>query len=294
MKLKYRKDGTFKIVQLTDLHIGSKPHHEDDEKTFALIDKAFENLDADLVIMTGDLIWSDGVPNADIIFQELLERFNKHDIPVAITYGNHDAEDEFTRSEMRAIENNVLKNAVEKKHAFIIDDRESYALEIYDANGENIEHVLYVFDSGADAPLPIGEYDWIHPGQVNWFREISLHYKREMAAAKDLVFMHIPLPEYWQAAENILAGECNETNDTISAPYINTGLFAQLYINGQIAGVFCGHDHDNNFVGEHHGIKLIYGQVGGYQCYGDLERGARVITLSDQGMETETVVEAAF
>ncbi len=42
----------------------------------------------------------------------------------------------------------------------------------------------------------------------------------------------------------------------ISAPYINTGLFAAAYMNGQIEAVFCGHDHDNNFVGEHHGIKL--------------------------------------
>ena len=106
--------------------------------------------------------------------------------------------------------------------------------------------------------------------------------------------MHIPLPEYWQAANNILSGECNETNDMISAPYINTGLFASAYTNGQIQAVFCGHDHDNNFVGEHHGIKLVYGQVSGYQCYGDNERGARTIVLTANGMETETVVQREF
>ena len=161
MKLTYREDGTFKIVQLTDLHIGSMPHHEDDYKTFALIDKAFENLDADLVIITGDLIWSEGVPNADLVFTELLGRINKHNVPVAITYGNHDSEDEFTRGEMRKLEE-ILTNHVEKKNAFIIDDRESYTIEIYDPNGETIKNVLYVFDSGAAAPLPIGEYDWIH------------------------------------------------------------------------------------------------------------------------------------
>src|SRR6476620_11850165 len=122
MKLKMRKDGTFKIVQLTDLHIGSLPHHEDDYKTFDLIDKAFEKLDADLVMFTGDLIWSEGVPNADQVFIELLERINKHDVPVAITYGNHDSEDEFVRSDMRRMEEN-LKHFVEKKNAFLVDDR---------------------------------------------------------------------------------------------------------------------------------------------------------------------------
>lgn len=293
MKLTYREDGTFKIVQLTDLHIGSMPHHEDDYKTFALIDKAFENLDADLVIITGDLIWSEGVPNADLVFTELLGRINKHNVPVAITYGNHDSEDEFTRGEMRKLEE-ILTNHVEKKNAFIIDDRESYTIEIYDPNGETIKNVLYVFDSGAAAPLPIGEYDWIHPEQVNWFNNVSKQYKHGLNKKTDLVFMHIPIPEYWQAAKNILSGECKETNDMISAPYINTGLFASLYMNGQVAAVFCGHDHDNNFVGELYGIQLVYGQVSGYQCYGENERGARIIQLMANGMETKTVVEREF
>ena len=293
MKLTYREDGTFKIVQLTDLHIGSLPHHEDDFKTFALIDKAFENLDADLVMITGDLIWSDGVPNADKVFLELLHRINKHDIPVAITYGNHDSEEEFTRSEMRQMEK-VLDHFVEKKNTFIVDDRESYTIEIYDAKGESIKNVLYVLDSGADAPLPIGTYDWIHPEQVNWFRKVSEQYKQDGSLKTNLIFQHIPLPEYWQAANHILSGECNETNDMISAPYINTGLFAAAAMNGQVAAVFAGHDHDNNFVGEHLGIQLVYGQVGGYQCYGDFERGARIIQLTPEGMETKTVVEEEF
>ncbi|WP_036187196.1 metallophosphoesterase family protein [Ureibacillus manganicus] len=293
MKLKLREDGTFKIVQLTDLHIGSLPHHEDDYKTFDLIDKAFDNLDADLVMITGDLIWSEGVPNADKVFTELLERINKHEVPVAITYGNHDSEDEFVRSDMRKMES-ILEHLVEKKNSFIVEDRESYTVEIYDEKGEDIKHVLYVIDSGASAPLPVGIYEWVHPEQVNWFRKVSQNYKQPHGQKTDLIFMHIPLPEYWQASQNILSGECNETNDTISAPYINTGLFAAAYMNGQVEAVFCGHDHDNNFVGEHHGIKLVYGQVSGYQCYGDFERGARIIRLTANGMETKTVVERKF
>ncbi len=110
--------------------------------------------------------------------RKLLERINKHSVPVAITYGNHDSEDEFTRSDMRKLES-ILEHFVEKKNAFIVDDRESYTVEIYDAKGESIKNVLYVIDSGAEAPLPIGQYDWVHPEQVNWFREISKQYKQE-------------------------------------------------------------------------------------------------------------------
>lgn len=293
MKLKYRENNSFKIIQMTDLHIGSFPHAEDDYKTFNLIDKAIKKLDADLLVITGDLIWTDGVKNPDKIFKELIDRINKHDIPVAIVYGNHDSEESINRDDLRKMEKNI-KNLVEKKNSYIINGRENYCVEIYDKYGEKIENVLYLFDSGADAPLSIGIYDWIQPEQIEWFREVSKNYKRD-SGKRDMVFMHIPIPEYWEAMKHIISGECNETNDTISAPYINTGLFASLYINGQIDAVFSGHDHDNNFVGIHHGIRLCYGNITGYQCYGDLPRGVRVIELNNKNngyrMETITIAD---
>ncbi len=283
MKLKYNDRNEFRIVQLTDLHIGSQPYHEDDFKTFALIDKAFRELEPDLVIFTGDLIWSDGVPHADKVFSDLLQRFNQHDVPIAITYGNHDSEDEFDRETMRTLEGQLLHH-VEKKNSFIVDNRECYTIEIFDQAGEKIQHVLYVMDSGADAPLPVGTYDWVHPEQVAWYRNTAKHYINscDQNLNQNCIFTHIPIPEYWEATKNILSGECNETNDTISAPYINTGLFANAYINGDVKAFFAGHDHDNNFCGEHFGIKLVYGQVSGYQCYGDFERGARIITTKSR------------
>ncbi|MBO3445471.1 metallophosphoesterase family protein [Clostridium sp. CCUG 7971] len=293
MKLKYRNDNTFRIIQMTDLHIGSLPHHEDDYKTFHLIDKAIERLDADLVVITGDLIWTEGVKNTDKIFTELMEIFNKHSIPVAIAYGNHDSEMSITRDDLRNMEKKI-ENLVEKQNVHIVDKRECYSVEIYDKNEENIENVLYIFDSGEASRYPIGIYDWILPEQVDWFREVSKKYKRDLGK-RDMVFMHIPLPEYWEASKNIISGQCNETNDMISAPYINTGLFSHLYINGQIDAVFCGHDHDNNFVGMHHGIKLCYGNITGYQCYGDLERGVRIIELNNNKeykMETKTIEDS--
>lgn len=295
MKLQYNQQNEFKIVQLTDLHIGSQPHHEDDLKTFELIERAFQELKPDLVIFTGDLIWSDGVPHSDKIFVELLERFNKFDVPVAITYGNHDAEDEFSRGEIRELEK-VLKNHVDKKNSFIVEDRECYTIEIFDQTGSRLEHVLYIVDSGADAPLPVGIYEWVHPEQVSWYRDTALLYqgKTNQTLSHNAIFTHIPIPEYREVTQSIISGECNETNDTISAPYINTGLFANAYISGDVKAIFAGHDHDNNFVGDHFGIKLVYGQVSGYQCYGDLERGARIINLSPTGIETHTVTESQF
>ena len=105
----------------------------------------------------------------------------------------------------------------------------------------------------------------------------------------DLVFLHIPLPEYKDAW---MSGKVNgRRNETISSPMVNTGLFTSMLLNGNIAGVFCGHDHDNDFVADYQGIKLCYGRISGFQCYGELTRGARVIELSDSQVFDTHLVE---
>lgn len=295
MNLSYREDGTFRIVQLTDLHIGSYPFHEDDEKTFELVRKALNNLDADLVVVTGDNIWSEGVPEPEKGFQTLIDLFNEFPVPITLTYGNHDSEESVTRSDLRKMEEK-LRYRVTKKHSFIVDDRESYVVEIADREEGEVKNALYIFDSGADAPLPIGTYDWILPEQVNWFNDTSKFYKRASVEKTDLAFLHIPLPEYRNAANAITDGYHYETNEPISAPHLNTGLFASMVFNGQVSAVFCGHDHDNNFAGEFAGIQLVYGNTSGYQCYGDfITKGARVIELSPESkMKTYTVAVDDF
>jgi hypothetical protein len=46
-----------------------------------------------------------------------------------------------------------------------------------------------------------------------------------------------------------------------------------------VMGVFVGHDHDNDYAGLVKGICLAYGRATGFDAYGKLMRGARVIEL---------------
>jgi len=51
---------------------------------------------------------------------------------------------------------------------------------------------------------------------------------------------------------------------------------------GDITGVFCGHDHDNDYGGFVNNIEVVYGRKTGFGGYGpppEFTRGARVIEL---------------
>ncbi|UUX33749.1 metallophosphoesterase family protein [Fundicoccus culcitae] len=288
MRLNYRKEGIFKILQMTDTHIGNMPFHADDEKTFDLVRRAIHKLDVDLIIHTGDIIWSEGVKDADIVFKKFIEIFNESDIPIAITFGNHDTEEIITRSDLRQLFNQTVKNKAEKVDIAVFDDRENYVIPIYDASNTEVQNALFILDSGAASPLPLSEYDWNQPEQVEWFRKTAHAYLKGDHVKRHLVFQHIPLPEYWQAADNILAGVNKETNERISSPTINTGLFANMLLNTEIWGMFVGHDHDNNFDGLFNDIHLVYGNVSGYQTYGELTRGVRMIELNQHTQDIKT------
>lgn len=291
MELRYRPDGTFRIIQFTDTHIGNMPFHQDDYKTFELIEAARRAFDVDLIMHTGDVIWSEGVKDADQVFAKTLAYFDRFKKPMALTFGNHDSEEIVTRSDLRQIFAKQVECQADKHHTFTINDRESYVLEIKAADSDQVINAIFVLDSGAQAPLNIGIYDWNLPEQVEWFGQTSKNYRHGDGQRRHLVFQHIPVPEYWQAAENILAGLHLETNEAISAPHLNTGLFANMVLQGEIWGMFVGHDHDNNFEGLYQDIHLVYGNVSGYQTYGELERGVRMIELNqhDASIKTYTV-----
>lgn len=283
--MEFRND-TFKILQLTDTHFGNLPHHADDIRTFDLIDKLITNEAPDLIVHTGDIIWSDGVKDPDKVFRIVMEFIDKYDIPFAITFGNHDTEETVTRSDLRAIYDEVIRNKPEMKDSFIVADKESYTIPLRD-NGEDIA-ILYVIDSGADDKFGYGTYEWVLPEQVEWFRKTSEKYKKNDGVKRGIVFQHIPLPEYWESKDELLYGVQLETNEAISAPKINTGLFANMALNGEIWGMLVGHDHDNNFDSLHYGVHLAFANSTGYQAYGDVRKGGTVIEITKDPFEIKT------
>ena len=101
-----------------------------------------------------------------------------------------------------------------------------------------------------------------------------------------LAFFHIGLPEYkhLQVPERMY-GHLGENG---GFPKINSGMFSAMIESGDVMGVFVGHDHDNDYIGQEYGIALAYGRVSGHDAYGDLERGARIIELYEGKRQFDT------
>jgi hypothetical protein len=105
-----------------------------------------------------------------------------------------------------------------------------------------------------------------------------------------VAFFHIPFPEF-----EIVRNQKNTLGSTfepVCSPNLNSGLFTSFIEMKDILGVFVGHDHNNDFVGQLDRIWLVYGRKTGYNAaYKEiLDRGARVIELHENDRKFDTYI----
>lgn len=87
------------------------------------------------------------------------------------------------------------------------------------------------------------------------------------------------------APQHGVTGERNEDECTGA---FNGGLFAAALGRGDVLGIFCGHDHVNDYAGDYFGVRLGYAASAGFAPYGlggeDAHRlrGARVFLLDER------------
>ncbi|UUX33368.1 metallophosphoesterase [Fundicoccus culcitae] len=279
MTLMMDSNKRFRIAQLTDMHLTNFPFDQNDVQILHDVKKAVEHIEPDLIMITGDFVNSYNNENELEIVTAFFEFLNEFDIPKAITYGNHDTEHKLTRNDLEQLFNTLVSNKVSRVHEKMVDDRTQYVVEINSSEG-SLARVLYVMDTGHVAPGEDKTNDWILREQVEWFRESCSQYK---SLKNNLLFIHIPIPEYLLAKKNILSGALLEPNQLISTSRINTGLFSELFFSQQIYGVFCGHNHLNNAEMLWEDIHLFYGMFSGKEEKAGDFRGVRYIDLGIEG-----------
>jgi len=270
--LKFKHDGTFKIVQFTDCHLNSKINMQ----TIKLMNNILDDEKPDLVILTGDNIDGRYCNASQTVkcISNIARPMEDRKIPWAVTLGNHDTEhDGIERSEMMKIYSDYKYNVGR------IGD---YNILIKKPNGIGTAFNIYMIDSGS---YNLGGYGYIDQDQVNWYLKTAFKLKIMHPNLPSIMFFHIPLQEYKNVSKTSkVIGECNENECTQS---INTGMFQALTKMKDVKGVFVGHDHNNDYISKLNGVILGYGRCSGYDAYSkkNYNRGARIFLLDESNPE---------
>lgn len=281
--LRFREDGTFRILQFTDPHWDESIPEKCNALT-ELFDTMIEFEDPDLIVITGDVVTEHPALEG---WKHITEVLAKHDIPYAITMGNHDPEVMDRDSIFDYLATQPLSLA--EKGPKDISGVGNYVLEVKASDGsDKTEALLYCFDSGDYTPDTdrFGYYGWFELDQIEWYKEQSTAYTAANGGepVPALGFFHIALPEFNYIEDCERFGEWHEK---ICSPDLNTGMFVAMKQMGDIMGNFIGHDHSNDFIGKYWDIALAYGRRSQWD-FDEIENGARVIILKEGERSFET------
>lgn len=277
-ELKFNANKKFKVVQFTDLHV--KHQNPKSDIVFERIDQVVKAEKPDLIILTGDIIYS---KPAKENLRNVLKAVASYDIPFSILFGNHDDEFDASREEL-------IKISDEFPNSLTADEPNlsgvgNYILEVKGNTSGKSEAVLYCLDSHAYSSIPgVKGYDFIKFDQINWYLEKSAAFTKANNGKPlpALAFFHIALPEYAQASTDESAQLYGIRREKSCPPVLNTGMFAVMKQAGDVMGTFVGHDHNNDYAVCWHGILLAFGRyTGGDTVYNDLPNGARIIELTE-------------
>jgi len=313
-KLMFNQDGTFKIIQVADLQDNTNPVKQTNE----YIREIAKDEKPDLFILTGDNI-SDSVARGFTkahsekkvrkAIDAFMSVFEEIGVPVAIVFGNHDAEGLVSKEEQMAIYQ-------EYDCCIAIDEGESlygcgtYNLPVYSSDRERVVYNLWMFDSNMYDDVN-GGYDHVHEDQIEWYVKTSneLKAQNDGQPVPSMVFQHIIVNEIFDALEEVekqkgavkddngkyfvLPEGAKGTLREIPCPgEVDSLQFEKMVEQGDVKAMFFGHDHKNDFEISHEGIDIVNTPTSGFGSYGDDNRGVRVITLNEEDTsvyETEII-----
>lgn len=281
------KNGTLKIAQFTDVHWSDKSPRCADSR--ATIEYVLRSEQPDLAVLSGDIVTYEPAMDG---WRSVTSIFEKAGVPYVVLMGNHDPE-WATKQQIYDFLATCPHYVGERGDEHITGYGNSI-LPVYGSKngGGSPEALLYFLDSG-DYPKnkKDGTYDWIHFDQIAWYRQQSEQFTRQNGGTPlpALAYFHIPLPEYKEIiGQKSTFGIYNEGE--VCSPDYNSGMFNAIIEEGDIMATFVGHDHDNDYFGLLNGVVLAYGRKTGFDSYGSLPKGSRIVMLYEGERRFDTWV----
>ena len=256
---------SFNIMQLTDIHWNYTTDVKESKKyMLALLDNALlQEGHVDLVTITGDLF----LDANKYLVEELFRFLSSWNLPIAITYGNHDKEGTWNTDWMNKMvseSKNFIAKIVDNDNVF---GDTNYFIDIKDGN--DVSWQIYMMDSNTLARKNgiKYQYDNIHEDQVEWMKRVA---NSNSTPVPSLGFIHIPPKELNNAIEEMdkdhskhIMGEMNEAN---CATKLDSSFFSEAKNIG-MKGIFFGHDHTNDLVVNYQDMILGYGVKSNPELY---------------------------
>ena len=228
-------DGDFKIMQITDAHIGGGVlSRGDDKKAINAIAAMIAAEKPDLVVSTGDM--ASAYPNSGTLnnkfahsyFIRLMENLGVY---WTVSLGNHDSEiyNSQTREEVGAMyDHSKLEYSLFSAGPEDVDGVGNHVIAVKNSSGIVTQLVIMIDTHAYTEDDPMGlnwDYDYVKESQVEWYRDVintySEHNRSELPyisddelagdresyeTPKSLAFFHIPLLEvreaYWEYVNN--------------------------------------------------------------------------------------------
>ncbi|KAG5376162.1 hypothetical protein IGI04_040758 [Brassica rapa subsp. trilocularis] len=324
LPLRFRDDGTFKILQVADMHFGmgsitrcrdvadAEYGYCSDLNTTRFLRRMIEAERPDLIAFTGDNIFGSSTTDAAESLLQAIGPAIEYGIPWAAILGNHDQESTMNRAELMTFLslmdfslsqiNPPLEDGAERGALRSIDGFGNYRLRVYGAPGSVLSNStvfdLFFLDSGdRDTVQGRRTYGWIKDSQLSWLQDASKQgLKQNMGNVPSnpdpaLAFFHIPIPEVRDLWYTPFIGQFQEG---VACSIVQSGVLNTFLSMGNVKAAFIGHDHVNDFCGNLKGVWFCYGGGFGYHAYGrrNWHRRARLIEAKlGKGKDTWTGVQ---
>ncbi|CAI9766433.1 unnamed protein product [Fraxinus pennsylvanica] len=308
LPLRFNSDGTFKILQVADMHFGngmvtrcrdvldSEFEYCSDLNTTRFLEKMIELEKPDFVAFTGDNIFGTSATDAAESLFRAFSPVIKSGLPWAAVLGNHDQESTMNREELMSFISLMdyslsqtfptaedLYDPAKQNRVPKIDGFGNYNLRVWGAPGSHLANStvlnLYFLDSGDRAVVDgLRTYGWIKESQLSWLRGISKEIQeqkqdiKESADTSKFSAVSPALTFFHIPIPEIKQGPVKDIVGTyqeyVACSFVNSGVLKTLVSMGDVKAVFIGHDHKNDFCGNLDGIWFCYGGGFGYHGYG--------------------------
>lgn len=315
-KLYFDNLGNFKVVIFSDLRVSKNV----DSKIISNMERILDREDPSLVLLGGDV--HDGSVSNETELKTVLDALNapmeSRKIPWCHTFGvdtegTEDKKTGYSRkdqmkvyqsypyclsvsgsSDVYGVSNYVLPICIPDGDDNPDNDRAGFNVWCLDANGYLNDYVSGLEDQvvlkrniGSGTNL-----DCLHFSQLLWYWDTSVALEAyNEGKIPGMMYFQVPPYQFMLLRRNQeqtgVVGTTKGAAMTVSSSERESGVLWTCYERGDIKGIFCGYNEENDFSGTYLDILMAYcATVGNTDL--DETAGARVVSISENGKKMES------